>query len=181
MLTPNSDDTQDRHAVPRAATNSGKSNRTGALLEELHAHSVLLRDLYKSARWQTADIQFRNLRLLFDDHYKEQIRLVDVLTDRIRLLAGPDRVFAGVFLRETQFSCALRGRASPVRLLDDLYDAHEFVLSTARAGERNEARDSSPSNHDFAVGQVVIANELQSRSIGEQLMRRGNGRALFGT
>jgi DNA-binding ferritin-like protein len=181
MLIPNSDDTEDPRTGRRAVTNSGKPNRTGALLEELHAHSVLLRDLYKSARWQTADIQFRNLRLLFEDHYKEQIRLVDVLTDRIRLLAGPDRVFAGVFLQETQFSYALRGRASPVRLLGDLYDAHELLLSTARSGERGDARDCSPSNRDFAVGQVVIANELQSRSIGEQLMQRDNRRRLFGT
>jgi DNA-binding ferritin-like protein len=42
--------------------------------------------MYKNARWQTADLQFRSLRQLFDGHYKEQIQLVDVLVDRMRVL-----------------------------------------------------------------------------------------------
>src|ERR1700677_3113265 len=59
-----------------AVTHEGSSRRTAALLDELLVHSIKLRDLYKSARWQTADIQFSGLRALFDDHYKEQLRLV---------------------------------------------------------------------------------------------------------
>ena len=69
------------------------------MLEELLAHSIQLRDMYKNARWQTADLQFRLLRQLFDGHYMEQIQLVDVLVDRIRSLNGAGRVFAGDFLQ----------------------------------------------------------------------------------
>jgi hypothetical protein len=52
--------------------------------------------------WQTADIQFRGLRILFDDRYKEQLRLVDVLLDRLRMLGGAGRVLAGLLLPDRQ-------------------------------------------------------------------------------
>jgi starvation-inducible DNA-binding protein len=181
MLIPKSDDTLDPSALTLSIEDSGTPDETPTLLDELLAHSVHLRDLYKSARWQTADIQFRDLRLVFDDHYKEQLRLVDVLMDRIRMLGGAGRVFAGVFLQGTQFSCALLGRTSPIRLLRDLLDAHELLLSTARSGTKRGAQDDNPSNRDFAVGQVVLANELQSRSLGEQLMRRDTKRRFSET
>ena len=42
-----------------------ESSETVEVLEELLAHSIHLRDLYKNARWQTADLQFRLLRELF--------------------------------------------------------------------------------------------------------------------
>ena len=107
-----------------AVTHEGSSRRTAALLDELLVHSIKLRDLYKSARWQTADIQFSGLRALFDDHYKEQLRLVDVLLDRLRLLGGAGRVLGGLFVQGTQFSSAPRGKALLIRLLRDLLDAH---------------------------------------------------------
>ena len=109
------------------------TSETGTLLSELLTHTVRLRDLYKKARWQTADIQSRQLRRMFESHYKEQLRLVDVLVDRIRMLGGAGRVFAGVFLRDTALSSALRGRPSTIRLLRDLLDAHELTLGAARS------------------------------------------------
>jgi DNA-binding ferritin-like protein len=69
-----------------STTSKSESSETVDVLEELLAHSIHLRDMYKNARWQTADLQFRSLRQLFDGHYKEQIQLVDVLVDRIRVL-----------------------------------------------------------------------------------------------
>jgi hypothetical protein len=113
MLEPNSETTVESSRLASVVANDGTLRRTAALLDELLVHSIKLRDLYKSARWQTADIQFRGLRILFDDHYKEQLRLVDVLLDRLRTLGGAGRVLAGLLLQGTQFSCALRGRVSP--------------------------------------------------------------------
>jgi hypothetical protein len=119
---------------------------------------------------------------LFDDHYKEQLRLVDVLIDRIRMLGGAGRVLAGVFLQGTQFSYALRGRASSTRLLRDLLEAHESVLGAAHSTARSGAQDDgSPPNRDFAVGQVVLVNDLQGRSVSERLMRSEDKRRFVET
>jgi len=153
--------------------NRTTGNAVVALLDELLNHTIRLRDLYKNARRLTADIQFQHLRLIFEGHYKEQLRLVDILIDRIRVLGGGCHVFAGCFLQGTRFSYALRGKGSPIRLLRDLLDAHELVLSTARSSTRGDAQDDSVLiRSDPAVGQVVFANDQQSRSVGEQLIPR---------
>ena len=65
--------TNDPTVDPPTSTNSTASQietwKIVEALEVLLAHSIHLRDLYKNARWQTADIQFRRLRQLFDGHY----------------------------------------------------------------------------------------------------------------
>jgi DNA-binding ferritin-like protein len=138
--------------------------------------SIKLRDLYKSARWQTADIQFRGLRILFDAHYKEQLHLVDVLLDRIRVLGGAGRVLAGLLLQGAQFSYALRGRVLPIRLLRDLLNAHDTVLAAARLGSDSDERADTASIHDFAVGQVVLVNNMQFQAISDQLIAQSDRR-----
>ena len=172
MLVSNSESTIDSFVVAPSREADVASGRTVEVLSELLTHSIRLRDLYKYARWQTSDLQFRRLYLLFDGHYREQIRLLDVLIDRVRMLGGARYVFAGDFLQGTQFSYALRGRAAPVRLLRDLLDAHELVIRAARPTRLNDERTDRSWTRDFAVGQVVLTNDLQSVSIAEHLAAR---------
>jgi starvation-inducible DNA-binding protein len=114
------------------------------------------------------------LHLLFDAHYKEQLRLVDVLIDRVRMLGGAARIFAGDLLQSSEFSSGLRGRPARSRLLRELLDAHELILSAAHSGGTSDGQNASAWVRDLAVGQVVLANELQGRSIGELLVSRGD-------
>ena len=155
-------------AIPSAADSA--TDKTIALLNELLTHTLAVRDLYKSARCQAADIHVRHLRPLFDAHYQEQLRLVDVLVDRIRELGGADRVLAGAFLQGTLPSYAPRGQSAPKRLLCDLLDAHESMLSMARTAGTHRVQPDASAVHGFAVGQVVLANELQGCSVQEQLV-----------
>jgi DNA-binding ferritin-like protein len=154
--------------------------KTIEVLSELLTHSIRLRDLYKYARWQTSDLQLHRLYLLFDSHYLEQIRLVDVLIDRVRMLGGARYVFAGDFLQGTHFSSALRGRVSLVRLLRDLLDAHELVLSAARPHRLIEEGTDRAWTRDFGVGQVVLTNDLQGSTIAEHLAARERTERLKG-
>jgi DNA-binding ferritin-like protein len=178
MLMPNSESCIDPSTCTASIGDGGTGRNTCTLLKALLAHSIRLRDLYKKACWQIADIQFHHLRVLFDAHCKEQSRLIDVLIDRIRMLGGADGVFAGAFLQGTRFSCALRGRTPAIRLLQDLLDAHELVLSAVHSSARGDSQNDGASTRDFAVGQVALANELQSRIICEQLIR-GDVRRRF--
>jgi starvation-inducible DNA-binding protein len=160
-------------ALRRTMSSTRKSeSETVEVLEELLAHSIHLRDMYRNARWQTADLQFRLLRQLFDVHYKEQIRLVDVLVDRIRELNGAGGIFAGDFLHGTQFSQSHRGSASATLLLVELLDAHESVLNWALPTGTGEEQLNGSWTRDFAVGQVVLANDEQSLAVRDQLMHR---------
>jgi hypothetical protein len=61
---------------PLAASNEC-SVEAVAILEELLAQSILLRNLYKIARWQTCNGELCRMHQLFDGHYKEQLHLVD--------------------------------------------------------------------------------------------------------
>jgi starvation-inducible DNA-binding protein len=138
---------------------------TVAILEELLAQSILLRDLYKNARLQTSDIQFRRLHLVFESHYRDQLHLVDVLIDRVRMLGGTGRVLAGDFLKGTQLCCGPRGRRAPDRWVAELLDAHEQVLNIAQPARSNDKHQWA---REFAVGLVVLTNDLQSASLSEQ-------------
>lgn len=155
-----------------STTGNTESNDTVEILEDLLVQSIRLRDVYKNARWQTPDVEFRRLRQLFDGHYQEQIRLVDVLIDRIRTLNGSSGVFAGDFLHPSQVSQLLRGRASITRLLVDLVDAHESVLNAVLPILTGDGQVDPPWTRDFAVGQVVLSNDQQLFALREQLMHR---------
>jgi DNA-binding ferritin-like protein len=169
MLVSTRDQVSDPRDTVASADSDAKLGHTIAVLKEMLAQSICLRDLYRNARWQTADIPYRRLRQLFDRHYKEQLHLVDVLIDRIRTLGGGHQLFARNFLQGTQFASALRGNKAASYLLNELLDAHESVLNTARP-------DGSAVNaqwaHDFAVGEVVLTNDAQSSSISDQLVDR---------
>jgi DNA-binding ferritin-like protein len=147
-------------------TADSEAEDTVAVLEELLGHSIQLRDLYKYGRLQTGDSRFRHL---CDSHYTEQLRVVDVLIDRIRMLGGSGRVFASDFLQGAQFSNVRRGRWSLTGLLRELLDMHESALSVARPLGRHDRSWA----HDFAVGQVVLTNELQAWSVGNCMCPKG--------
>ncbi len=166
MNVPTSDPAIGPSAIPVTGADAPPC-KTVAVLQEWLTQSIHLRDLYKNARWQLSGVDFPDLRQMLDDHYKEQLTVIDVLVDRIRNLGGAARVFAGDFLQRTQFCHVLRGRIAPKRLLHELLEAHESILGAARPNGSNE-------DHlwmrDLAVGQVVLANDAQSWAINERLL-----------
>jgi starvation-inducible DNA-binding protein len=167
MLVSTCDQVSDPRDTVAFEAGDAELRHTIAVLEELLTQSIGLCTLYRNARWQTADIQYRRLRQLFDLHYKEQHRLVDVLIDRIRTLGGGRQIFARHFLQDTQFACALRSNKAAGHLLNELLDAHESVLITGRP---KGSGTNVQWTHDFAIGQVVLANDAQSSSISDQLV-----------
>ena len=146
--------------------------KTVAVLEKLLAQSICLRDLYKHARRQTSDIQYCRLRQIFDAHYSGQSRIVDVLIDRIRVLAGTSGVVARDLLNGNHFSLSIRGREFISQLLYELLEAHEQLLSTALPTWTNDAPNDRSWYRDFAVGQVVLTNDLQRAAVGDHLTNR---------
>src|SRR5262245_5205334 len=49
------------------------------LLNQLLADTVTIRDMYKKHHWQVSGPTFYQLHLLFDKHFEEQSKLVDLL------------------------------------------------------------------------------------------------------
>jgi starvation-inducible DNA-binding protein len=150
-----------------AAATGGDWGTTVAVLEELLIQSIALRDMYGNARRQISGGQFHQLRQMLDDHYKEQLRLIGLVVDRIRTLGGEARVFASDFLQSTQFCRVIRGSRALNTLLRDLLEAHESALSAARP---HDSKEPHPWVRDLAVGQVVLANQEQCEVVKARLL-----------
>lgn len=113
---------------------------------------------------------------MFTAHYNEQVRLVDLLVDRVRNSSGVSRIFASTFLQDPQPSWDPRSRNARILMLRTLLDVHELILSAALSGR--DGKNDLAWIRDLAVGQVVLANEQQSQSICDLL---GNRREEFRT
>src|SRR5438128_8625728 len=103
-----------------------------ALLNQLLADTMTLRDLYKKAHWQVVGPTFYQLHLLFDKHFNEQAELVDAIAERIQLLGGVSIAMAPDIAETTQIERPPRGREEVPVQLSRLLDAHKVVISATR-------------------------------------------------
>jgi hypothetical protein len=139
-------------------------------LESLLDESIRVRDLYMHARRHTCESQLVQLRTMFNAHCNEQVRLIGLLADRVRISSGASRIFAGTFLQDPAPSWDPRSRNVRILMLRTLLDAHELILSIAQSG--GDEKGDHSWIRDFIVGQVVLANEQQSQSICDLLGNR---------
>ena len=139
-------------------------------LNRLLAHTLALRDLYRKNHWQTSGATFYQLHLLFDKHYAEQDELADAIAERVQTLGGVALALAQDVARETRISRAPRGREIPAAELSELVDAHELILTEARALAREAAERGDEGTNDLMISQIVRSNERQSWFAGEHLL-----------
>jgi starvation-inducible DNA-binding protein len=172
MLKPNSGALADVYRAVPAQSNRGTSHAIAAGLDELLVRTITLRDLYRSARGKTEDMQSVGLYLLFEKHYKEQLRLVELVVDRLRSLGKERPDVAGRQRQGAPGSYALGGRILPLLLLLDLLDAHDAVLAAVRTATSSVGCPYSVSSQDPAIAQVVLVNNWQFRLICEQFRAR---------
>lgn len=103
-----------------------------AELNQILADSMMLRDLYKKHHWQAAGITFREMHLLFDKHYEDQVALVDAIAERIQILGGISVAVPQDIAEMTQIVRPAKGREEISVQLSRLLEAHETILITAR-------------------------------------------------
>ena len=81
-------------------------------LNRLLAHTMAIRDAYKKAHWQVSGATFHQLHLLFDQHYNEQVAIMDTIAERVQTLGGVTFALAQDVVEESTISRnAPRGRA----------------------------------------------------------------------
>src|SRR5437016_10918764 len=113
---------------------------TTALLNQLLADTMTLRDLYKKAHWQVVGPTFYQLHLLFDKHYDEQVELVDSIAERIQLLGGGSIATATDAAETTQIERPPRGRETVSVQLSRLLAAHQIGTRQTRNLARSASR-----------------------------------------
>jgi starvation-inducible DNA-binding protein len=142
-----------------------------AVLKQILANTLTLRDLYKKHHWQTSGPAFYQLHLLFDKHHGEQQKLADVLGERIEILGGVSIAMAAHVMEMTTLARAPRDREAPALQLARLGDAHERVLYGVRAAARRASELGDEGTNDLLVSEVIRVNEKQAWFIWEQSQR----------
>jgi starvation-inducible DNA-binding protein len=139
-------------------------------LNQLLADTITLRDLYKKHHWQVAGHTFYQLHLLFDKHYEEQDKIVDMIAERIQLLGGVSLAMAHDVAETTLIPRPPKGRESVPVQISRLLHAHEIVLKEARTMARLAADKGDDGTNDLLVSTVIRTSELQVWFVAEHVV-----------
>ena len=82
------------------------------------------------------------MHLLFDEHYEDQVKLVDALAERIQILGGVAVALPQDVAEMTRILRPPKGREEVPVQLSRLLEAHETILTAARD---SAARTAEPS------------------------------------
>src|SRR3954469_5701884 len=139
-------------------------------LNQVLADTMTLRDMYKKHHWQVAGHTFYQLHLLFDKHYSEQSELVDVIAERIQILGGISVAMAADVAEETRVPRPPRGREEVPVQISRLLEAHELILTQARAAAKEADEAGDDGTNDLLVSNVIRTNEMQVWFLAEHLV-----------
>ena len=138
-------------------------------LNQLLADTLTLRDLYKKHHWQASGPSFYVMHLLFDKHFEEQSKLVDLLAERVQTLGGVTIAMAPDVAEATLIPRAPKDREDTATQIARLLQAHEVILLEARAMARDSAGRGDLGTNDIIVSDVIRTNELQVWFLAEHL------------
>ena len=141
-----------------------------AQLNKLLADTMALRDFYKKSHWQVAGPTFYQLHLLFDEHFDEQVELVDSIAERIQLLGGVSVAMAADVAETTEIERPPSGREEVPVQLSRLLDAHQIIIGQTRKLARQASELGDDGTNDLLVSQVLRTNQLQVWLLGEHLV-----------
>jgi starvation-inducible DNA-binding protein len=139
-------------------------------LNQLLADTMTLRDLYKKHHWQVAGHTFYQLHLLFDKHYEEQDKIVDMIAERIQLLGGVSLAMAADVAETTIIPRPPKGREEVPVQISRLLHAHEVVLKEARTMAKLASQKGDDGTNDLIVSDVIRTNELQVWFVAEHVV-----------
>lgn len=146
-----------------------------ALIGELLNLSIHLRETYKAAYRQSGAIGYLRLRELFDSHYLEQLRILDLLSDDFA--RGWDPRLALISLTNIHPSQNQKRKVAGAAWLPILLQSHECVLTAAQAiAAKGEFKTMSQA----VVKQLIKTNELQAWVIDDEIVLQARGRPVRG-
>ena len=140
-----------------------------ALLNQLLADTMTIRDMYKKHHWQMSGATFYQLHLLLDKHYEEQAELVDLIAERIMALGGVSIAMAADVAEMTQVPRPPKGREDVPSQLARLLEAHEIILKQSHDGAEQADDAGDDGTNDMLVSNVIRTNEPQVWFIAEHL------------
>ncbi len=140
-----------------------------AILNQVLADTMTIRDMYKKHHWQMSGATFYQLHLLLDKHYEEQAALVDLVAERIMALGGISIAMAHDVAEMTTIPRPPKGREDVPTQLARLLEAHEIILRQAHEGAEAADESGDDGTNDLLVSNIVRTHEPQVWFLAEHL------------
>jgi len=149
---------------------SGTREKVCTFLNPILADTMSLRDLYKKSHWQVEGPTFYQLHLLFDEHFKKQSKLIDLIAERIQTLGGLAVSMAADVADMTRITKPPSGREEVPVIISRLLEAHQAILMDARSKAKEASSLGDLGTNDLLVADVVRTNEFQSWFLSSHLV-----------
>ena len=140
-----------------------------AILNQVLADTMTLRDMYKKHHWQMSGATFYQLHLLLDTHYEAQAELVDMIAERIMALGGISIAMAPDVAEMTRIPRPPKGREDVPTQIARLLEAHEIILRQAHEGAEIADESGDDGTNDLLVSNIIRTGEPQVWFLAEHL------------
>ncbi|MEO3744217.1 DNA starvation/stationary phase protection protein [Plantactinospora sp. B5E13] len=140
------------------------------LLNHILADTIILYNLYKKHHWLVRGHTFYQLHLLLDKHADEQLKLVDLMAERVQTLGGVAVADPRHVAELTTIPRPPNGAEQVPAMLSRLLEAHEIVITKVRDAVDKTADNRDDGTNDILVSEVLRTNELQVWFIAEHLV-----------
>src|SRR6058998_1380660 len=140
------------------------------LLNQILSDSMSLYALYKKHHWLVRGPTFFQLHLLLDKHAGEQLKLIDLLAERVQTLGG---VAVGDPRLAAEITTVPRppdGAEEVPAMLSRLLEAHEIIIEKVREAITKTAQNRDDGTNDLLMSDVLRTNELQVWFVAEHLV-----------
>lgn len=155
--------------LPIALANSARSESCEQL-NQILADSTILYSLYKKHHWLMRGNTFYQVHLLMDKHADEQLKLLDLLAERVQTLGGVAIADPRHIAEVTKIERPPNGVEEIPVMLSRLLEAHELILGEIREGITKTAANRDDGTNDLLMSEVLRTNELQVWFIAEHLV-----------
>jgi starvation-inducible DNA-binding protein len=140
------------------------------LLNHVLADSIILYNLYKKHHWLMRGHTFYQLHLLLDKHAEEQLKLVDLIAERVQTLGGVAIADPRHVAEVTTIPRPPNGVEEVPAMLSRLLEAHEIVIEKVRDAITRTAANRDDGTNDLLMSDVLRTNELQVWFVAEHLV-----------
>jgi starvation-inducible DNA-binding protein len=140
------------------------------LLNQILSDSMILYAMYKKHHWLVRGPTFFQLHLLLDKHADEQLKLIDLLGERVQTLGGVAVGDPRLAAEITTIPRPPDGAEEVPAMLSRLLEAHEIIIQKAREAITKTAESRDDGTNDLLMSDVLRTNELQVWFVAEHLV-----------
>jgi starvation-inducible DNA-binding protein len=143
---------------------------SGQLLNHILADSMILYSLYKKHHWLVRGHTFYQLHLLLDKHAAEQLKLIDLMAERVQTLGGVAIADPRHVAEVTTIPRPPNGAEQVPAMLSRLLEAHEILIGKVRDAITRTAANRDDGTNDLLMSDVLRTNEIQVWFVAEHLV-----------